>query len=268
MPASRSSSTALMWLFLLFLFGAAVTYVVFSVFVPEPDRGMTFYVTLGLVIGAELIFFLHLTTPSIARSSGGIVSPVTRYMAQAAIFVWFIASVIVAAFALRPANADTITADKIILIDLVLMFFLCVFLYAIYTKGANVTQVNREIGDQRAGYDSSVPELENLMRFANELGKTHSEHAVLAERASKKIDTVKSALSGIIISERKLDSHDTQDWHQKIQAQIAELNTSYTKESLTAEQTRETLEKIGKQAEAITETLKLRERSLAAKGGT
>lgn len=263
MSDQRSSLSGILWLFLLFIFGAIITYTFFSLFVPYDQRGITFYVVLSLVLGAEFVLFLHLTTPAIARSSGGIVTPPTRYMAQGAIFVWLITSIIVAIVALNPSRADQSGADKVILIDLVLMFFLCVFLYAIYSKGVSITQVTRELAAERAVFTFNVAEITQVMAFIRQIGQKYPEHAVLADRTHKKADTLRTAIEGILASERKLLSNEAlKNWQGQVEAQLDTLFSMDDKLDLTSAQTLDKLNQISTQTDLILSTLKQRERAL------
>lgn len=264
MNQPRSMLSSILWMFLLFLFGACVTCAVFCVFVMGPERGMTFYFALGLVIAAEFVLFLHLANPG-ARAGGTSSSPATRYMAQGAIFIWFILTLIVAAFAVHPSRADTIASDKILIIDLILTFFLLVCLYAIYAKDLQIGQINQALADERAEIQFDIPALEEVMRFANELGGKHKEHAVLADRVRKKIDTVRSAIDGVMVSESALTSDSGgEDWPRKIQEQIAKLVGFSSESDMNSEQAQEALDKTAKQADTILSTLKQRERSFTS----
>ena len=265
MNQPRSMLSSIFWMLLLFLLGACVTWVVFSVFIAGPDRGMTFFFALSFVIAAEFVVFLHLANPGARAGSGVSSSPATRYMAQGAIFVWFILTLIVAAFAVHPSRADTITSDKILIIDLILTFFLFAVLYAIYAKDLQIGQINQQLADERTDFKFDIPAIEEVMRFAGELGSKHNEQLALADRVGKKVDTLRSAINGILVSESSLLSgKGGEDWQTKVQDQIAKLAGFQSESELSSEQVRETLDKIAKQADAILTTLRHRERSLTS----
>ena len=263
MNKPRSVFSSLIWLFLLFLFGAGVTWAVFSMFILGPERGMTYYFALSIVIAAEFVIFLHLANPG-ARAGGKASSPATRYMAQGGIFVWFILTLIVAAFAVSPSRADTAAADKILLIDLVLTFVLLVFLYVIYAKDFEIGGITQQLADERANIQFDIPALEQVMRFTTDIGQQHSEHAALSDRVGKKVDTVRSAIDGVMVSESAMLQGKGGDWPARIQEQISELVGNFDDVDISSDQALERLNNISKQADTILTTLRQRERAITS----
>jgi len=263
MTPPRSIIPSLLGMFLLFIFGAVVTCAVFFVFIPGPDRGMTFYFALSLLVAVEFVFFIHLANPGLERAGAKVSSPATRYMVIGAIFIWFILTLIVAALAVSPARADTMAADKILIVDLIITFLLFAFIYFMYTKDLEVGQIDQKLVSERRAIQSDIPALEKMMKFAVDLGGQFPEHAVLSDRIGKKVDTVRTALTGISTMEHTpAEEKDKLEWQLKIHDEITQLVNLAGRPGQSSGQALETLNEIGKQTEKILVTLQGRDRFL------
>lgn len=267
MPGTRSAGATLGWLCVLFLMGAAVTVAAFAVFIPGPERGMTFYVALSIVVAAELVFFAHLAHSKLADAGGPTVSSATRIQVQVLIFIWFVLSVIGAVLAADPDHADTAYADRVLAIYLILTFVFFAVSYFVYAKDIEVERVDRQLIEERRAVQLAVPDIEQVMRAVGNLGDDHAEHAILADRVYKKLDSFRTAVEGAFVSERALD-REGEDWNAKLEQQVGELVALSGKApDATAENASALLREISEKADAMLTTLRRREQALMS-GGT
>jgi hypothetical protein len=267
MSASHSVRSVLFWYFVLFLLAAAVTCAAFFVFVPGPDRKLTFYVALSLVVAAEFVFFSHLLHSRLAEMGLPTATSATRAQVQGAIAIWFIATVVLAVLAVNPDRADTFTADRLLVIDLILTFLLFACAWFLYSRDVEVQQVTADLVEERESIQVKIPDLEEAVRAVADAGRKHAEHAVAADRVAKKLDTVRSAIEGALVSERAL-AGDDRDWASKIQGQVVQLSELSGKAGgADADQVADALERVAKQAEEVLATLKRRDKSLISGGG-
>jgi hypothetical protein len=270
MAQSRPVAATLLWLCLLSFLAALVTAAAFYVFIPGPDREdqgrkLTFYVAMGLIIGAEFVFFSHLAFSKVAEARGGEVSTATRFQVQGAIVLWLLATVVAAVMAVDPERSGTIKADKILVIDLILTFLFFAFAYFMYSKDIEVGRSARQLAAARNRVQLCVPDLEQVMRAVGELGRQFPEHAVLADQTGKKVDTVRSALEGVVVSERGLGGEALQQIEAQIQQQIDQLSSlSRGLTQTSSGPVPQALRGIGEQAEAILTLVRRRERALTS----
>lgn len=268
MAQPRPVAATLLWLCVLFFLAAAVTAAAFFVFVPGPDRAdegrmLTFYVAMSLVIAAEFMFFAHLAFSKVAEARGGEVSTATRFQVQGMIVLWLVATIVAAVLSVDPERAGTIKADKILIIDLILTFFFFAFAYFMYGKDVEVGRATRALAAERSRVQISVPDLEQVIRAVADLGRRLPEHAVAADQAGKKVDTVRSALEGAIVSERALGEEALRQMDAQIQQQIDQLaGLARGLAQAASDQVPQALRGIGEQAEAILTSARRRERAL------
>lgn len=265
MSQSRPIVGHVLWLFILFALCSAVTCIAFLVFVPGPDRGMTFYVAMSIVVTAELVLFAHLTHSRLAKAGAPTASAATRIQVHGLIFIWLILTIIAAVFAVRRDTADTFTADKILAIYLILTFVFFAATYFLYSRDIEIEKVDRELVSQRRRIQVNVPDIEQIIRAVDDLGQRHTEHALLCDKVSKKLDTLRSGIEGVLVSEQALENpqNEGQDWNLELERQISQLTSlSEGASTATAEQVSELLNKIASQAEAVIVTLRRREQSL------
>lgn len=266
MSPSSSASATIFWYSLLFLFGAAVTCAAFAVFVSGPDRTTTFYVAQSVVIAAELTFFAHLLHSKLVKAGAPSASRATRIQVQVLIFIWFLLSVIVGAVIAHPKNADTVFADKVLVIHLILTFIFFASTYFLYAKDIEVERADRQLAQERKAIQLNMPDVERVMGAVAELGAQHAAHAVLADRVGKKLDRVRSELDSTLVSERGLDRpEEAQEWNARIEKEVSELvRLSGEVAAATAEQAPAILNDISEKAEDVLSTLRRREQSLTS----
>jgi hypothetical protein len=264
MGPSRGVGAVVLWLSLLFLLGVAVTAAVFCVFIPGPERGMTFYAAFSLVVTVEFVFFAHLAQAKLARVRGSAVSDPVRYQVQGAIVLWFIATVVIAALALDPKRADTLVADRILVIDLVLAFAFFSAAYFLYAKSGEVGRAKRELAAARSGIQQWAPELQLLMSAVAELGHRWPEHAVDADRTAKRVDAVRAAVEGVLVSERSLGG-DAQEVENSVQERLSALAAlARPLAEASADQTPQLLAGVRRQADEAMTAMQKRERAIVS----
>lgn len=249
----------------LFIAGAAVTYAVFTAFVPGPERGMTFYVAVSIVIAGEFVFFSFLAHGRIASTGRLEDDTPVRMQVSALIILWLVLAIVAAAVIVDPDVADTATADKILGIYAVITFLFFGGAYFIYSRALEVEVVGRELDQQRRSFQTVVPDVERAMDMVREVGDDVPEHAALADRAHKKLDTVRSALEGSMVSERALEnpSREVQDVEGDIREEVGELiDLSEKLRDGQSEQAERALTDIARKSERLLATLKKRDRLL------
>lgn len=266
MGSSRSAGATLLWLCVLFVLGAAVTAAVFCVFVPGPERGMTFYAAFSLVAVAEFVFFAHLAQSKLAQLRGSAVSAPVRYQVQGAIALWFVASVVIAAMAVDPDRADTIAADRILVIDLVLAFVLFAFAYFLYAKSGEVGEATRELAAAREQIQQCTPELQRLMSAVIELGRRFPDQSQEADRTAKKVDTVRSAVEGVLVSERHLGSGAEEAEDRACQRLTALTGLASGLAAASAEEAPRMLARVREHVDDAMAALRARERAIMSYG--
>lgn len=267
MTQSRSAVSTLMWLCLFFLLGALVTWAAFSVFIPRPDRGMTFYISLSLVCATEFIFFAHLAHSKLAEAGVATTSTATRIQVHVLIFIWFLLTVIAAAIASSPTRADTAAADKVLVIHLILTFLFFAGAYFLYAKDIELEKVDTRLEQERRKTRLNVHEIEAVIREVDGLGRRHGTHAVLADRLCKKLDSVRTGLEAAFVSERELTEQGEggEGWAAQIERQVAQLvSLSREASTLAPDVVPERLGSLAEQADAILDTLREREGTLTS----
>lgn len=264
MATSRAAGPVVLWLCLLFVLGALATAAVFCVFIPGPERGMTFYAAFSLVVTAEFVFFAHLAQSKLLQIRGSAVSAPVRYQVQGAIVLWFIASVIVAVLALDPERADTAIADRILVIDLVLAFLFFAAAYFLYAKSGEVGRATQELAANRMQIQQWAPQLQRLMSAVSELGHRCPEQAEEAYRTAKRVDAVRTAVEGALVSERNIgvDSEESENSVQKHLSTLAGFAQSLAEAS--AEQAPQLLAQVRQHADDAMTALRARERAIVS----
>jgi len=231
MGPSRGVGAVVLWLSLLFLLGVAVTAAVFCVFIPGPERGMTFYAAFSLVVTVEFVFFAHLAQAKLARVRGSAVSDPVRYQVQGAI---------VLAFAFFSAS------------------------YFLYAKSGEVGRAKRELAAARSGIQQWAPELQLLMSAVAELGHRWPEHAVDADRTAKRVDAVRAAVEGVLVSERSLGG-DAQEVENSVQERLSALAAlARPLAEASADQTPQLLAGVRRQADEAMTAMQKRERAIVS----
>ena len=206
MGQSVSIHRTLLWMSLFFLLAALATYATFAAFVAGPDRRTTFYVAVSLVCAAELVLFAHMAHSRLARAGVPTASRAGRIQVNVLILVWLVLTIIAATVMANPAKADTIYSDRVLAVYLVLTFLFFLGVYGIYTRDIEISKVDRQLVAQRRILQLNVPDIEQVMRAVEELGRQHADQAVLADRVRKRVDTVRSALEGLLVGAHALDS--------------------------------------------------------------
>jgi len=262
MAPYRGVGNAVLWLCLLFVIGVAATAAVFCVFVPGPERGMTFYVVFSMVVTAEFVFFAHLAQSKLAQLRGSTVSAPVRYQVQGAIVLWFIATAVTAALALDPKRADTMAADRILVIDLVLAFVFFACAYFLYAKSDEVGRVTQEMAAARKRIQGWAPELQQLISAIGELGCRFPQRAEEADRTAKKVDTVRSAVEGVLVSERTTSSSADEVENRVRERLSALVGLAQGIAEVPDDQTSQLLAKIRRFADDAMAALQARERAL------
>jgi hypothetical protein len=262
MAQQRSVGATLFWLSLLFLLAAAVTCAAFAVFVPGPDRGKTFYVALSIVVAAELVFFAHLAHSALARAGVPTASAATRFHVHGLILLWFVLAVVTAIIAADPDRADTLAADRVLVVYLILTFLFFAAAYFVYSRDLQVEEADREVAAERKHVAAQAVDVEQVMATVRQLGRAHAECALAADGVVKKLDIVRSELEGALVSERGPDPGE-EDWDGRLTQQLTELvGVSSSAAAAPAEKVPDMLTRIAGQADAILATMKQRERSL------
>ena len=266
MGSSGSARTTLLWHAGLALLGILIACVAFAAFVPGPERGNTFYIAACIVCTAILVLFAHLAHTRLARAGYPTASAPTRIMVQFLIFIWFVLAVITAIVVSHPERADTLFADRVFVIYLILTFVFFGAAYYLYTKDIEVEQENRELAAARRKIHVHVPDVEDVLRAVKEVGNTHEAHAVLADRVEKKVDTVRTALEAAFVSDHALERPGGHgfDWNAEVERQHAEIESEVArlKELASAataasnEEAADRLTQIGNQADGMLSMLK------------
>lgn len=259
MAATRSIGSTLLWFALLALLGVLVTCAVFAVFVPGPERGKTFYVAASIVCCAVITFFAHLTHSRLASRGVPTATPPVRIQVQFLIFIWLIAAIIAAAVAANPEHADTFYSDRVFMVYLVLTFLFFMAAYFVYTKDIEVDAEDRDLAQERRDVQFNVPDIETVMHAVQDTARQHPEHAVLADRVYKRLDTVRSALEGILVSVTAGDQGP--HWNAEIAGQVTKLVSLSNLPGDRAEVLK-ALDEIDRQAGVILSVVKKRERDL------
>jgi hypothetical protein len=250
-----------LWFALLATLGVLVTCAVFAVFVPGPERGKTFYIAASIVCCAVVAFFAHLTHSRLAVRGVPTATPPARIQVQFLSLLWLVSAIIAAAVAADPKHADTFYADRVFMIYLVLTILSFVGAYFIYTKDIEVEDEDRGLAEERRDILFNVPDIETVMHTVQEAGRQHPEHALLADRACKRLDTVRSALESILVSATA--SAQGQNWNAEIAGQITKL-ISLSRLPGDAAETSKALDDIARQADVILSVVRKRERALMA----
>jgi hypothetical protein len=265
MPGSKSNASTIGGMCVLSALGAAVTCAMFLVFVPGPERGMTFYVAMSIVVTAELVLFAHLAYSRLARAHPPGPSRATRLEVHALILLWLIAAIITAVFAVRPENADTFTADKILVIYLLVTFLFFLAAYFLYGNSIEIERTDAQLVAERRIVTSKAPDIEHIIRAVERIGRRNTEHAMLADRVGKKLDTLRSGLDSAFVSERALGqpTNSGQDWNSQLEKQVSQLvSLSDSASEVASEKIPELLDNIASKAESVMVVLRRREESL------
>ena len=264
MVGSRSVGATVLWLSLLFLMAAVVTAAVFTVFVAGPDRGMTFYVCLGLVVAAEMVFFSHLLHSRLAQAQAGSATSATRIQVQGLIFVWFVLTVIAAAVAASPSRADALAADRVLVIDFILTFLFFGVAYALYARDREVEAANVELHERRRQIQANAEPVREVLEIVSQLGRRHAAHAVLADQVHKKVDMVRAQLEAALVSERTAQQVASEQASQ-VAPQVARLvELAGRAKSVSEEEAPGALQEIAAQCETLLGLLRRRERAVEA----
>lgn len=265
MSNSNSVVSTIGWLFLFFAIGAAVTCAVFLVFVPGPQRGMTFYIVMSIVVAAELVLFAHLAYSRLAREYPPGPSRAIRLEVHALILLWLIVTIIIAIFAVRPENADTLASDKILVIYLLatLLFFLATFF--LYSNSIEIEKTDIQLVAEREIVTSKAPDIEQVIRAVEDIGRRYSEHVILVDSTNKKLNTLQINIESVFVSERAINQQtsDVQKWNSQLEQQITDLiSLSDSTSTIASDKVPELLNKITSKAESALSTLRNRERSI------
>jgi len=270
MVQSRSARATVLGLSALFLLAVVATYTLFAVFVPAANRTRIFYIVLSIVCGAELVVFAHLAHSRLARTGTPSATRPVRTQVNFLILVWFVLTLLTAAIAGNPQEGQEVNAYKVLAIYFVLTVIFFMAAYALYSKDVEVAAVDRQLAAERRSLQLNVPDIEQAMRALEELGRQHADHAVLADRVRKRMDTIRNALEGVLVSGGSLqDSRDeqVQKWTTQMEQEITQLISLCGGASrMAADQVGEALGRIANQADTILATLRRRERSALADG--
>ena len=264
MTPSRSVGSILLWLALLFLLGAAVTAGVFFVFVAGPDRHITFYVVLSLVIAAEFVFFAHLAHSKLAHAGISTASTPVRFQVHSGILIWFILTVVAASYATSPERADTFTSDKILVIYAALTFVFFLFSYFMYSRSMETEKLDRGVIEEKARIQAHVPDVSEALRAVQEAGRRFPEHALIADKTTKKVDIARTAIQSAVVSERaQTNGLKADEWLQQVEQNVVQLN-DISKElaAIPSEQLPDLLNRVAEHSDAILAALRRREQSL------
>lgn len=241
--------------------GVLVICCVFAVFVPGPERGPTFYVAAGIVCAAWLTLFIHLAHSKLAARGVPTASPPTRILISFLAIIWLVAAVLAAIFALDPERADTMAADRVFMIYLVLAFLFFAAAYFIYSKDIEVEAEDREVAKARRNIQFNIPDVESVMRSVDAAGDEFPEQAALVERVHRKLDSLRIALEGVLVSASAGDQ--LRSWDTEISEQITELirlgNLPQDEKEIP-----DKLEAIARHADLIMVTVGKRERAMMA----
>jgi hypothetical protein len=265
MNESKSNVSTIGWLSVLFAIGAAVTCALFLVFVPGPERGMTFYVAMSIVVAVELVLFAHLAYSRLARAYPPGPSRAIRLEIHALIIIWLVVTIITTIFAVRPENADTFTADKILVIYLLATFLFFLAAYFLYSNSIEVEKTDAKLVAERRSITSKTPDIEHAIRLIEEIGRLYAEHSILADSTCKKLNTLRSNIESVFVSERALsqNSGDRRDWNSQLEKLVSELISLSDSASIAvSEDIPELLKMIASKAEVILVTLRKRRESI------
>jgi hypothetical protein len=180
--------------------GILATCSVFSVMIPGPERGMTYYMAAGIVCVGILVFFAHLAHAKLAASGVPSATPPTRIQVQFLIALWVVFAVIAAGVAAHPKHADTFYADRVFMVYLALTFLFFVAAYFLYSKDVEVEAVSRELVEERRGLTAQLPDIEALLVAVRRVGDRFPDQAVAADRIARKVETARSAVEGVCVS--------------------------------------------------------------------
>jgi len=262
MVGSRSVGATVLWFSVLFLLAAMVTGAAFAVFVAGPDRGTTFYVCLSLVVAAEMVFFSHLLQSRLAQAQAAAATPATRIQVQGLIFVWFVLTVIAAVVAASPSRADTLAADRVLVIDFILTFLFFAVAYALYARDREVEPVSRQLQAARQQVQVSAEPVRDAIGLVQKLAREHPGEAGLADQVRKKLDMVCTQLDSALVSERAVQSGAPGE-DQGLAHQMASLTDAITALGGAAdEQVAAALQQVASQCDAVLDALRRRTRSL------
>jgi len=253
------------WLFFLFTIGAAATCVVFFVFIPGPERGMTFYVSISMVVAAEFILFSQLLHSKLVKTGAPTASPATRIQVFTLIFIWLLLTIIGAAVAVNPSYADTLTADRILTVYIVFTFLFYLGAYFLYNRDIKVEESTRALKEERREYTSKIPAIEEAITIVSDLGRRESDYAEQCDTIAKKLNTLRSSLEAIPVSERAMEeSEDNQkDWQNQFEQKLSQLMSPVQSLSeSTNDQVQESLNTIAVTVESIIVLLKRRSHTL------
>jgi len=265
MSGSKSSISTIGGISVFFAVGAVVTCALFLVFVPGPERGITFYVAMCIVITAELVLFTHLAYSRLARAFPPGPSRAIRLEVHALILLWLIAAIITAILAVRPENTDTFTADKIFVIYLLVTFLFFVAAYFLYSNSIEIEETDAQLVAERKDITSKAPDIDHVIRAVEDIGHRNAEYSVQVDRVWKKLNTLRSNIESAFVSERTLSqpASSVHDWSSQLEQQVSQLVTlSDSASTITPEKVPELLDNIVSKAESIITTLQKRENSL------
>lgn len=206
---------------MLALLGILVTCAVFAVFVAGPNRGATFYVALGMVCAAELVFFAHLANSALTRWTPAASLGAVRIQIHALIVVWLLVAIVVAIIASHPERQDTHIADRVLVIYALITFCFFAAAYFLYAKHYTLAEAGRQVAAERSAVHQFMPDMDASLAAVRGFGEQHPAHAVAADRTHKKLETVRFDISGIVVSERLVrGGGDTQTWCDRLADEI------------------------------------------------
>lgn len=261
----RSIGGALLWPYVLAGMAAAITVVIFAVFVPGPDRGLTFYIAVSLVVGAELLGCAQFAYSKLAQAGVPAATPAARQQVTVLVVLWFLLTVVVSLLAIDPKRADKLAADRLLAIYLGLTFLFFVGMYLMYSRDIQVKQSEERLGEERQALVANMTIVDDLLREVHEVGRRYPSCAAAADSTRRKLNVARTALQASLVSERSLNrwDPDLSDANLRLAQELKGLAecsgelTSAAPDGIPA-----LLQQAGQRSEAVVRALKQREQRL------
>lgn len=253
-----SVGSVLLWFMLLAVLAVLVTCAAFAVFVPGPDRGITFYIAASIVCTAELVLWAQLLHTRLAARGVPTATPPVRIQIHALAVLWLLAAIVVSIIALNPERADTFGADRAFIVYVILTFLFFLGAYFLYARDIAVERMDRATAIARREVQSGLPNIEYAMRMVRDISQHFSEHAIAADRVHKKLDTVRSALEGVLVTAGGTPGFD---WDAALVEQVNRF-VALAELPQDAADAAARLEKLAQQTEIVLSTIRKRERAI------
>lgn len=209
---------------LLALAAILVTCAAFAVFVPGPDRGTTFYVALSVVCAAELVLFAHLAHSALARWATASELGAVRIQVHVLIAVWLLLAIVAAVIISHPENQDTLFADRVLIVYLIVTFCFFAATYFLYSKHFELAKASQHLATERNAVQQFIADIDDVLEAVRQMGERQPDQAIAADRTQKKLETVRSDITSVVVSERQARGGvETQGWLDRFAEEVDKL---------------------------------------------